>query len=209
MDEEFVARYLKERKVEFIELDGDVIFNSLQRIEYLDIEEIKDELFKKRLDYFVLAKCLKEKMHLESSYRQLKRYFVSVKGMNGDEAKLCANKYNRACRTYDKFTTIMKNVSSFPKIDIRDLNINQLHMAVNLDWLHRLNAIQLRSEPITKDPTVLHSTIDWADVESSMRCLQNCDWYKKAKSNPSEMAYIFNIISSRAIQDARHSSLHS
>ena len=88
MDEEFVARYLKERKIEFIELDGDVIFNSLQRIEYLDLEEIKDELFKKRLDYFVLAKCLKEKMHLESSYRQLKRYFVSVKGMNGDEAKL-------------------------------------------------------------------------------------------------------------------------
>ena len=47
MDEEFVTRYFKNRKIEFIELDGDVIFNSLQRIEYYEIEEIKDELFKK------------------------------------------------------------------------------------------------------------------------------------------------------------------
>ena len=86
---------------------------------------MKDEFFKKRLDYFVLTKCLKERMHLESSYKQLKQYFFSVKGMNGDEAKLCANNYNRTCRTYDKFTTVIRNVSSFPKIDIRDLDINQ------------------------------------------------------------------------------------
>ena len=95
MDVEFVTRYFKDRRVKFIELDGDVIFNSLPRIEYHEIEEIKDELFKKRLDYFVLAKCSKERMLLESSYKQLKRYFVSVKRMNGDEAKLCANKYKR------------------------------------------------------------------------------------------------------------------
>ena len=80
-------------------------------------------------------------------------------------------------------------------------------MAVNLDWVHRYNAIQIRSDQIIKDPVVLHSTIDWADVEASMRYLQNCDWYKKAKSNPSEMAYVFNIMSSRAIQDAQYSSL--
>ena len=67
MNEEFVTRCFKDRKIEFIELDGDVIFNSLQRIEYHEIEEIKDELFKKRLDYLVLAKCLKERMLLESS----------------------------------------------------------------------------------------------------------------------------------------------
>ena len=47
MDVEIVTRYSKDRKIEFIELDGDVIFNSLQRIEYYEIEEIKDELFKK------------------------------------------------------------------------------------------------------------------------------------------------------------------
>ena len=92
-------------------------------------------------------------MILESSYKQLKRYLVSVKGMDSDEAQLCSNKYNRACRTYDKFPLIIKNVSSFPKIDIRDLNINQLHMAVNMAWLHRHNAIQLRMDQSHKDPT--------------------------------------------------------
>lgn len=206
MDTETVTRYFEEKRIEFRKLSGDVILSSLNRIEYKEIEELKDELFRKRLDYFVLAKCLKERMILESSYKQLKRYLVSVKGMDSDEAQLCSNKYNRACRTYDKFPLIIKNVSSFPKIDIRDLNINQLHMAVNMAWLHRHNAIQLRMDQSHKDPTDIHSTIDWADVETSVQFLQTCAWYKKARTNPSEMAYVLDSITCRAIQDAQQFS---
>ena len=72
MDTETVTRYFEEKKIEFRRLTGDVILSSLNRIEYKEIEELKDELFRKRLDYFVLAKCLKERMILESSYKQLK-----------------------------------------------------------------------------------------------------------------------------------------
>ena len=132
------------------------------------------------------------------SYKQLKRYLVSVKGMDSDEAKLCSNKYNRACRTYDKFSLIIKNISSFPKIDI--------HMAVNMEWVRRHNAIQLRMDQIHKDPTDIHSTIDWADVETSVQFLQTCAWYKKARTTPSEMAYILNSINCCAVQDAQQFS---
>ena len=206
MDVNFVTHYFEERIIEFSKLSGEVIICNLNLIEYKDIEDIKDELFKKRLDYFVLAKCLKERMLLESKYKQLKRYLVSIKGMESDEAQLCANKYNRACKTYERFSVIIKNISAFPKIDIRDLNINQLHMAVNMDWLQRHNSIQHRMDRISKDPSDIHNSIDWADVETSLHHLRTSEWYKKALSNPSEMAYIFNSISCRAIQDAQHSS---
>ena len=59
---------------------------------------------------------------------------------------------------------------------------------------------------ILKNPTDIHSTIDCADIETSVQFLQTCAWYKKARTNPSEMAYILDNISYRAIQDAQQFS---
>ena len=56
MDVNFVTHYFEERIIEFSKLSGEVIICNLNLIEYKDIEDIKDELFKKRLDYFVLGK---------------------------------------------------------------------------------------------------------------------------------------------------------
>ena len=61
MDVEFVTQYFKERKVQFNQLNGDVILGSLQRIEYQEIEEIKDELFRKKIRLFCFSKMLKRK----------------------------------------------------------------------------------------------------------------------------------------------------
>ena len=47
-----------------------------------------------------------------------------------------------------------------------------------------------------------NSSVNWAEVETSFRYLQSCNWYKKAKSDPSQMAFIMDTLSSRAVSDA-------
>ena len=141
MDEDFVIDYFKLKHREFSRLTQHELFNSLLVNEYRDMEELKDSIFKRRLEYFTLAKCLKEKMISETGRKQLKRYLVVEFGMHDERARKTAKQYNAACRTYDKFRNILRNVSLFPKIDVRDLNIKQLQLAVNENWLRRYNAM--------------------------------------------------------------------
>ena len=145
-------------------------------------------------------------MLTQSGHKQLKRYLIVEAEMKDDEATLNAKKYNRLCRTYDKFEIIIKNVSMFPKVDIRDLNINQLHMAVNVDWVRRHSAMLSGVKRKAEDGVDSHRNIDWGDIQNTINYLQTCDWYKKALLDPSQMAYIMNSISSRAVQDAQYSS---
>ena len=60
--------------------------------------------------------------------------------MEEKEAQLAADRYNSASRTYDKFDIIIKNLSEFPKIDIRDLSIVELRLAVNMEWVRLRSA---------------------------------------------------------------------
>ena len=117
------------------------VLQSLHYKEYVEIEEEKDKIFKKRLDYFLLAKCLKEAMVNQTGFSQFKRYFVHEIGMDDHEAQRAADQYNRAYRTYNNFDVIVRNVAEFPKIDIRDLPINELPLAVNKDWVRRRAAM--------------------------------------------------------------------
>ena len=82
MDENTIIDYLHEKRVAYSVLSHRQVLQSLRFKEYIEIEEKKDEVFKKRMDFFVLAKCLKEAMVWETGYRQLKRYLVNEIGLN-------------------------------------------------------------------------------------------------------------------------------
>ena len=114
MDEHTVMEYLREKHTEFSLLSRNEILESLLSKEYVEIEYLKGLVFKKRLEYFLLAKCLREKMLFETRYKQLKRYLVDEVRMENEEAKETAKKYNKACRTFDSFAIIVRNDASFP-----------------------------------------------------------------------------------------------
>ena len=125
MDEKSIMDYFDQKRDEYSLLTRNQLMEWLLSKEYGEIEDLKDKLFKKRLDYFLLAKCLKEKMLRETGYKQLKRYLVYEVGMEDAKAKEAAMKY-KTCQTYNSFGRIIRNVTLFPKVDIRDLNINQI-----------------------------------------------------------------------------------
>ena len=210
MDEKCIMDYFDQKRNEYSLLTRNELMEWLLSKEYTEIEDLKDKIFKKRLDYFLLAKCLKEKMLRETGYKQLKRYLVYEFGMEDTDAKEAAIKYNKACWTYDSFGRIIRNVALFPNVDIRDLNINQIQLAVTEDWVRRHNAM-LRGVNKRKNEELIdqnNSSVNWAEVETSFRYLQSCNWYKKAKSDPSQMAFIMDTLSSRAVSDAQHTSRH-
>ena len=99
--------YLDEKKVAYSILSHRQVLQSLRFKEYVEIEEKKDEVFKKRMDFFVLAKCLREAMVRETGYRQLKRYLMNEIGMDQEDARSTADSYNQGCRTHDKFLVIV------------------------------------------------------------------------------------------------------
>ena len=54
-----------------------------------------------------------------------KWYLAFEIGMEDAKAEEAAMKY-KTCQTYNSFGRIIRNVTLFPKVDIRDLNINQI-----------------------------------------------------------------------------------
>ena len=89
--------YFDQKRYEYSLLTRNQLMEWLLSTEFTEIEDLKDKIFKKRLDYFLLAKCLKEKMLRETGYKQLKRYLVYEFGMEDTDAKEAAIKYNKAC----------------------------------------------------------------------------------------------------------------
>lgn len=83
MDENTIIEYLEEKKVAYSVLNHRQVLESLHFKEYVEIEEKKDEVFKKRMNFFVLAKCLREAMLRDTGYRQLKRYLMNEIGIAG------------------------------------------------------------------------------------------------------------------------------
>ena len=69
-----IMDYFREKTVVYSLLSHREVLESLHYKEYVEIEEEKNEIFKKRLDYFVLAKCLKEAMVNQTGFSQFKRF---------------------------------------------------------------------------------------------------------------------------------------
>ena len=102
MDALTITRYLADRKREYAQLHSQQLLQSLHIKEYVEIEDKKDELFKKRLEFISMSKSLREVMAVETGYRQLKRYFVEMIGMSDEDAARAADKYNEGSRIFDK-----------------------------------------------------------------------------------------------------------
>ena len=72
MDAQSISQYLEVKKGEYSLLSGRRVMDSLLLKEHVEIEDLKNMIFQKRMDYFVLASCLKQSMLNESGHKQLK-----------------------------------------------------------------------------------------------------------------------------------------
>ena len=195
--------YFREKSVQYSLMFHREILESIQHKEYIDLENKKNEVFQERLDYYVLAKCLKEAMLVQTGYKQFKRYFSEEIGMNDERATIAANKYNLAFRTYKKFDVIVKNVAEFPKVDIRDIPINELPLAVEKDWVRRRSAMIKGTKRKAVDAGCNY---DVGSVEESVQQIFSSEWYKNAKLDPSLVAHIMNEISSKVVKESQYAA---
>ena len=205
MDNDTIMDYLQRKTTEFSLLSHHEVLNSLRYKELVEIEDLKDEIFKKRLDFFVLANCLKEAMMFQTGYKQLKRYLVNEIGLDDQKARVTAEKYNKASRTYKKLTTIIRNIAAYPKLDIRDLSIAELHLAVREDWVRRRSALIKRVEQNTVNGNS-QAPVDWGDVQQTAQYIFSTDWFKKAKDDPNLVTYIMTELSGQVVRQSQYES---
>ena len=148
MNKVSIKEFIQLEEQKYSDYSDKEIFQSLQYTEFYKIEEKKKELFKSRLSYLVLCKSLKEAMLRSTGFKQLKRYFVEEIGLDPDEAGLHADKYNLGCRIYNRLDMIIDNVLKFSDMDIRDLPINELALAHNIEWIRRRDKSIFFNEPL-------------------------------------------------------------
>ena len=203
MDALTITRYLADRKREYAQLHSQQLLQSLHIKEYVEIEDKKDELFKKRLEFISMSKSLREVMAVETGYRQLKRYFVEMIGMSDEDAACAADKYNEGSRIFDKFPQILQNLSNCPSLDIRDLTIHELSLAGKQNWVLRRSA--LSKKPRKSADGNVPTPVDWNDVQVSVDALVRSRWFDEAKSNPPLVAYIMENINQRVVGRALNS----
>ena len=205
MDINNIREYIGMKDGEFCRMSGEEVTQQLTE-KKRELKEMQQVAFKKRMDYFVLAGCLHRRMQVESGHKQLKRYLVQELGMEDGEARKDAQKYNKAYRTLKKFPQIVENVSRCSNLHIEDLNIAQLQLAVNSSWVKRFSAMHGRVEPKVPGSGDNGFDVNWRSVDASFRQLQSSDWYQTAKDSPTEMAYVMNSLSERAVQHAQYHS---
>lgn len=207
MDANTIVDYIREKNVEYSTMSHHEVLNTLLYKEYKEIEELKDDIFKKRLDYFVLANCLKEAMVIQTGYKQLKRYFIRHIGMDERKAGVAATKYNKASRAYKKINVIVENIAAHPKIDIRDLSIKELQLAVRMDWVRRRAALITEIGTNTGDVNVQNADpVDSEDVQQSAQLLFSSEWFEKAKNDPNLVTYIMNELSGQVVRRSEYIS---
>ena len=142
-------------------------------------------------------------MERESGYKQLKRYFSSECGMTDAAAKPCADKYNEGNRIYNKFPLIVNNCTQCHGIDIRDLTVKELSLAVNMSWLIRRAALtKSKQKAVPQDVAV---DVDFMSVQQSVEQILASNWYSVARENPALVANIMNQISDRVVSSSQYS----
>ena len=177
------------------------ILQALHVKEYVEIENKKDELFKKKMEFLSMSKSLREVMLRETGHRQLKRYLVDMIGMTNDAATHAADKYNEGSRIYDKFPQVLRNLSRCPELDIRDLTIHELSLAGKPSWVLRRSALLGNKKKPSANKTIA-TPVDWADVQLSVDDITASQWFDTAKSNPPLVAYIMDKINDRVVNKA-------
>ena len=198
MDSLAITTYLSDRKTEYSRLHTRQILQALHVKEYVEIENKKDELFKKKMEFLSMSKSLREVMLRETGHRQLKRYLVDMIGMTNDAATHAADKYNEGSRIYDKFPQVLRNLSRCPELDIRDLTIHELSLAGKPSWVLRRSALLGNKKKPSANKTIA-TPVDWADVQLSVDDITASQWFDTAKSNPPMVAYIMDKINETVV----------
>ena len=203
MDVNAILEIFEEKKLHYITLSGEELIRSLNVMEYIDIEDKKCQLFINRIEFICMSNCLKIAMERESGYKQLKRYFSSECGMTDAVAKQCADKYNEGNRIYNKFPLIVNNCTQCHGIDIRDLTVKELSLAVNMSWLIRRAALtKSKQKAVPQDVAV---DVDFMSVQQSVEQILASNWYSVARENPALVANIMNQISDRVVSTSQYS----
>ena len=208
MDLGEINGYLRLKYTEYSQLGHRNLLESLHFKEYVEIEEKKTILFRKRLDFFVMAKCLRIAMINQTGCKQFKRYLRDHIGWLDEDAEYAARRYNEASRTYDKFDVIVRNLAEFPNIDIRDLSINELPLTVNKEWV-RLRSASLQPRGKRKADEVFTDRpqqVDWGKVYETVDGIFKTDWYKDLESDPSLIAHIMNKVSTLVVRQSQYAS---
>ena len=203
MDSASIMQHLQMQWNNFSPQNGAILLQHLNHKEYVDIEDKKTALFKSKLDFLVLSKCIREAMVRDTGYRQLKRYFVNMFNMPDDQAAHAADKYNEGCRVFDRFDQVIQNVEETSGLDIRDLTLHELALAHRKNWVIRRATISKKKKKSTpgNQGGVLED-VDWADVENSVNNLTTQNWFIQNNQSPPVIAIVMDHISDRVLSKA-------
>ena len=174
------------------------LYEAINVKEFVELEEMKTEIFKKRLEYFVMAHCLKEKIAIELEISQFKKYFRVHLGLSEERSTSLAKKYNTAVRTYKKFDVIFDNVEKCPKIDIRDLNLDEIPRCTSSSYVRRRAALLRGSKRKSNTPC----PYDKADVSLTIQAIKRSKWFSDSKKNPGLVAHIMDVVSDSIVTSA-------
>ena len=123
----------------FATLGSHHLIQEFDHKEFVDIENKKDALFEKRLEFLCARKSIHMKMTRETGYTQMKRYSKEEIGMDDGKAGRSADRINFARSTYDKFDQIVADCETC-NFDIRDIVLKEFTL-VKPEWLHRRKAL--------------------------------------------------------------------
>ena len=118
-------------------------------------------------------------------------------------AKQCTDKYNEGNRIYKKFPLIVNNCTQCLGIDIRDLTVKELSLAVNISWLIRRAALTKSKQKAV--PQDVAFDVVFMSVQQSVEQILASNWYSVARENPALVANIMNQISDRVVSTSQYS----
>ena len=170
--------------------------------EYVTIEDKKEELFLKRIDYIVMAVCFKTNMEYGSNMKQVKSYLTKVLLMNDREAQSNADKINLACRVNKKLADITQNCCK-GGIDIRELTLNELSLAQNMSWVLRKKALSSIPKKVPSDAAI---PMNNESIHHAVEILREMEWFLESKKNPSLVAKNMRNISDAMVKEALYES---
>ena len=167
--------------------------------EFVDIENKKDALFEKRLEFLCVGKSIHLTMIRETGYTQMKRYLKEELEMDDGKAGRSANRINFARRIFDKFNQIIADCETC-NFDIRDITLKEFTL-VKPEWLHRKKALSKdgRGDKKTAEGNAPFE-IDWHAVNDEiLQPILQSTSYIEHKDNPKAMAEIMNYVAKQIV----------
>ena len=202
MDDYSIQNHLRLQWNRFSPQNTHQILQGLRQKENVEIEDRKTALFRSKLDFVCLAKCLREAMLRDTGFRQLKRFFLGMFNMFDEEATTLADKYNEGARVYDRMDRILENINYVADVDIRDLSLHELSLAHNKSWLIRRSTLskkKMRKKADNRGQPGLLAAVDWPDVQNSVNYLQRQNWFLTIQHDHDVVSTVMHHVSDRMV----------